>query len=269
MTRINRNYVQAWILILVSLLLAPPAQAATFGDASLKGSYSFLTSLATANASTNQFAMVGVLAFDGAGNVTGSYTSISSATVHSGSLGGTYSVKSDGTGTITFTTGSTAVFAIVIDSTTAGLAHGLQLLETSDTSNEIISGTAVLQSTASATYSLASLKGNFVLQYTPHTADPSLEEDGGIGIFIFDGKGNVKSSETIMFGGSLFTGSGTFTYTVNADGLGTISPTGKGPQFAFAVNTATAAKAKALQFLDTNTSDGPGNLVITGNALKQ
>src|SRR5437879_230070 len=108
----SRCSVQVGILIFVALAIALPAQAVTFSDASLKGGYSFLISLSTANVSSNQFAMGGVLTFDGAGNVTGSFTSISHDTVTTGSLGGTYNVKTNGTGAITFTTGSTGVFAI-------------------------------------------------------------------------------------------------------------------------------------------------------------
>lgn len=234
------------------------------------GSYSFLTNLWTANSSTNQFAMVGVMTFDGAGNVTVSYTSISWDTVTTGSFSGTYAVNSNGTGTITLgTKGDSGEFAITLNTTTAGIAHGLQLLQTNDSNNEIISGTAVLQSTNTVTYSAASLKGNFAFQYNPRTADPSQAEDGGIGIFTFDGKGNMKSSESVMYDGSPFTGSATFTYTVNSDGSGTIVPTGKGPQITFALNTLSGKMAKGLQFLDTNTSDGSGNLVITGSAVKQ
>ena len=175
MQAFSRRSLRIGILICAAIVIALPARAATFSKASLKGGYSFLTNLWTANVSTNQFAMVGVLTFDGAGNVTGSYTSISLDTVTTGTLGGTYTVKSNGTGTITFTTGSTAVFAITLNSTTAGLAHGLQMLQTNDNNNEIISGTASLQSTASATYSAASLKGNYTFQYNPRTADGTLD----------------------------------------------------------------------------------------------
>ena len=252
----------------MTFTLALSAQAATFNNASLKGSYSFLTNLSTANVNTPEFAMVGVMTFDGAGGVTGSYTSISHDTVQTGALGGTYSVNSNGTGTITLTTGSTAQFAMTLNSTAAKVAHGLQLLQINDGNNEIISGTAVQQATT-GTYSVASLKGTFTFQYNPRTADVTLPEDGGIGVFTFDGKGNLKSSQTIMFSGQLITGSGSFTYSVNPDGSGAITPTGKGPHIAFALNSVAAGLAKGLQFLDTNTSDGSGNLVITGSALKQ
>ena len=266
---VNRRFTQVAILILIGIAVAFPVRAPAFTNASLKGSFSFLTSLETANPSTNQFAMVGVLTFDGAGHVTGSFTSISQDTVVTGVLGGTYAVNSNGSGKITFTTGSTAEFAITLNSTAAGLAHGLQMLQINDSKNEIISGTAVLQSTTTVTYSLANLKGTFTLQYNPHTADGTLAEDGGVAVFTFDGKGGIKGSETTVFDGKVFTGSSPFTYTVNSDGTGTVSPTVKGPQIAFALNTVAGGLAKGLQFLDTNTSDGTGDLVITGSALKQ
>lgn len=258
--------------IIVSILLTLPgvlpAENAAFSDAALKGSYSFSTSLRTANTSTNQFAMVGVMTFDGAGNVAGSYTSISADTVQTGSLGGTYTVNANGTGTISLTTGSTAEFAISLNSTTGGIAGGVQLLQINDSNNEIVSGTAVLQSATTQTYSVATLKGNFSLQYNPWTTEAGLSEDGGVGVFSFDGKGNIKSTIITIYGGARFGGSGSFTYTVNSDGSGTIAE-GKGPQIAFVVNTVTNGLARGFQFLDTNTSDGPGNMVITGSAAKQ
>ncbi len=83
----SRRFVQVGVLIIVTIALALSAQAATYGKASLKGSYSFLTDLWTANATTTQYAMVGILTFDGAGAVTGSYTSISSQVFRTGTLG--------------------------------------------------------------------------------------------------------------------------------------------------------------------------------------
>jgi hypothetical protein len=266
MSRISR----APVLVTAVIAFSLSAHAVTYSDATLKGSYSFLINLHTADQSTNQFAMVGVLSFDGAGNVTGSYTSISEDTASSGSLGGTYSVSANGTGTITFSSGSTAEFAVTLNAISGGVAKGVQLLQINDSNNEVMSGTAVLQSTTSHTYSAASLKGTFALLYQPWTADASLSEDGGVALFTFDGKGNVTTTETIMYDGTKFSGSGSFTYTVSANGTGTISPKTNGPEFAFALNTASSSgKAAGYQFLDTNTSDGPGNMVITGSAVEQ
>ncbi len=266
----NRRVLQVGILVFLTLALALSAQAAGFSNASLKGSYSFLTNLRTANVNTPQFAMVGVMRFDGAGNVTGSYTSISDHAVQSGTLGGTYGVKSNGSGVIDVTSGLTARYAITLNSTAAGVAQGVQLLRTDDTNNEVVSGTALLQSSTTGKYTVASLKGNFAFQYNPWTDDVSLAEDGGVGIFSFDGKGNIQGSVTIMFDGGQGGGPFKATYRVNSDGNGTISGIGKhGLQIAFALNSVAAGEAKGLQFLDTNTGDGDGNLVITGNALKQ
>jgi hypothetical protein len=177
---------------------------------------------------------------------------------------------SNGTGTLTFTTGSSAQFAMTLNSTTAKVAHGIQLLQINDGNNEIISGTAVLQATTSATYSDASLKGNFAFQYNPSTTDAGLAEDGGTGIFTFDGKGGLTGTVAIVYDGQAIGGSFSGAYSVNANGTGTISGLGShGLQMAFVLNTVTAGLAKGLQFVDTNDGDGPGDLVITGSALKQ
>ena len=266
----NRRFFRIPSATIVLAALLASLQASALTNASLKGSYSFLVNLRTANQSTNQFAMEGVLTFDGVSGVTGSFTSISANSSSSGSLGGTYAVKSNGTGTLTFSTGSTAQYAITLNSTSGGISHGFQMLETNDANNEIVSGTGVLQSTTTQTYSAASLKGNYALLYSPWTALSTLAEDGGVAILNFDGKGTVKVTETIVFDGTTQTGSGTFTYTVNSDGTGTMTPVTKGPQFAFTLNSVSAAGlAGGYQFLDTNTSDGSGNLVITGSVLKQ
>jgi len=251
----------------MTIALALSTQAATFSNASLKGSYSFLTNLWTANVNTNEFAMVGVLTFDGAGNVTGSYTSFTGGVIQTGTLGGTYTVNSNGTGAITFTTGSTAQFAINLDSTAAKVAHGVQLLQTNDSNNEIVSGTAVLQSTTAETYSVASLKGNFALQRNRWTADVSQPEAAGLDMYAFDGKGNVKVSTAYVLGGAFSTSTSTGTYTANSDGSCSVSLT-SGVQAAFVLNSVAAGKPKGFQFLIT-AGYGNRNTPMTGTALKQ
>ncbi len=269
MRMFSNRFVQGAVFIIATIGAAISAHAVSFSDASLNGSYSFLINLRTANTSTDQFAMVGVLTFDGAGNVTGSYTSISADTPSSGTLGGTYSVASNGTGTLTFTSGSSAEFEIALNSPSKGIAEDVQLLQINDSNNEIISGTAVLQSTTAETYSAASVKGSFTFQYNPWTAQSSLSQDGGIGVFTFNGKGTVTFSVTTVYGGTVFTNSGSMTYTVNSNGTGTISASGGNSlQIAFALNSVAGKLAKGLQFLDTDTTDG-GNMVITGNTAKQ
>ncbi|MFY9561258.1 MAG: hypothetical protein WAQ52_13570 [Terriglobales bacterium] len=266
----NSRVLQVGGLMFVITALALSAQA-SFSNASLKGGYSFLTNRWTADVNTNEDAVVGVMTFDGAGNVTASFTAISGGVVQTGTASGTYTVNANGTGAINFTTGTNPpVFAITLSSTAAGLAHGVQLLRTDTTGRNLVeSGTALLQSTTARTYSLASVKGKLILQLNDWTADATRSEDGIVGVGIFDGKGTVKGSFTGMSGGVLSTGSITGTYTVNADGSGSMSLTaGTGtPVLAFALNNATpTGPAKGLQLLQTNTS---GNIVISGIALKQ
>ena len=254
----------------MTIALALSAQGATFNKTNLKGSYSFLTNLWTANVNTSQIAMVGILQFDGAGSVAGLYTSTNGGVVQTGTLGGSYTVNSNGTGAITFTTGSTAQFAITLESTAAKVAHSVQLLQTNDSNNEIVSGTAVLQSTTPVTYSAASVTGNFGFQWSLWTADANGQQTSVIGMITFDGKGSSKGSQTTVFGGGgIQTGTFTGTYTVNSDGSGSIA-TANGTQFACALNTVAAGQAKAAQCLVTELNGHSlGNYAMSGTVLKQ
>lgn len=267
---LSRRFVQVGVLIFMAIAIALPAQAATFSKASLKGSYSFLTNLWTANVSTSQFGMLGIMTFDGAGNVTGSYSSVSWDTIQTGTFSGTYTVGSNGVGTITLTTGLTAQFAITLNSTVASVADGVQLLQTNDSNNEIISGTAVLQSTPAASYNLASLKGNFSILWNTWTADASLAQDAGAGLFSFDGKGNITGTGTSMYQGVAYPTTLTGTYTMNSNGTGIMTlktKNGDTSEWGFALNTVKAGKAKGLQILAPGSSSG--NSVASGTMLGQ
>jgi hypothetical protein len=75
-----------------------------------------------------------------------------------------------------------------------------------------------------------------------------------------------------MKGGVLKKSTFTGTYTVNPDGSGSMSVIvgGDSAQNAFALNSVTATgQAKGFQFLVTNSSNGNGNIAISGVALKQ
>jgi hypothetical protein len=259
-------------VLFFSVLAAPAPASAAFSNASLNGGYSFQTNLWTADVNTNPIAVVGVMTFDGAGNVTAPYTSVtgstSGETVKNGTFSGTYTVKSNGTGEIDFTSGSTAHYALTLNSTADGVAHGVQLLQINDSNNEVVSGSALLQSTTAQTYSVASLKGPLAFQGAVWTADLNEAEAGGIGIFNFDGTGNVKAPVTFMFGGSLETHTFKGTYIVNSDGTGQITFP-KNAQFGFALNSVTKGLARGLQFVATKFSDGSGNFVESGTAVKQ
>ncbi len=270
MRNFSRRFLQLGLLIFTTIVLAMSAHAATFSTASVKGGYSFTTVLWTANSTTAAFGMVGVMTFDGAGHVTASYNSITGGALKTGAWGGTYTVNSDGVGAIDLTTGSTAHFAITLNSTVAGVAHGLQLLLTNDSNNEVVSGTAVLQSTVAETYSVASLKGTFALLGNSWTAKVGDKREGVTGIITFEGNGNLTSVVTVVWGGELFAAkTETGTYTVSSDGIGNVLLSG-GAHQAFALNSVSSGLANGLQFLVTVSTDlDNGSLVLSGTALKQ
>ncbi len=279
MQMFSRRFLQVGVLIFVTTALALSAQAAGFSEANLKGSYSFLINKWTANPNSGQFAMVGVLTFDGAGNVSGSATAVGQGETLSGALGGTYTVNSDGTGVIDFTSlfiGGTAQVAFILNSTIAGVARGAQLLVTDQGGNNVTSGTAVLQFPTAMAYSVASLRGNFAFHLNTWSADPTMSAQGSIGSITFDGAGNLVVSLTAVIGGAPYTSDFTGTYTVNPDGSCTtswvLSSSGTS-EFACAVNTVIAGGARGLQLVLANpTPRGANqstNYELTGTAVKQ
>ena len=263
---LSRNFVQVGILISLIIVFALSAQGATFSNASLHGSYSHLSNRLTADPTDVQLARVGILTFDGVGNVNNSFTEIINGQVLTGTLSGTYTVNSDGSGAITWSSGATQV-VFNLNSTVAKVAHGFQYVVdlVPDPYNEANIGTALTQSTTAATYSLSTLKGTFSFDFHEATFDSSVAIQGGIGLFTFDGKGNVKGSSRYVAGGVFQTATFTGTYAVNADGSGSISLSNSA-QYAFVLNSVAGGLAKGLQFIQTNTT---GNVAISGTALKQ
>lgn len=266
----NSKLLYLGLLGLMIWLTVAPVHAA-FNNASLKGSYSLLTNRWTV--SGQAFGLVGVLKCDGAGNATLSYTAMSGGVENTGNVSGTYTVNSDGSGTITFTGGQNPPqYAIAIDSSKAGLAQGIEFVRVDNNygSNSVEAGRAVLQSASAVTYGLNKLKGNLVLQLNKWTPDPNESQNSLVAILAFNGAGTVKGSFTGRDNGMLQTGTLTGTYTVNSDGSGTMSlmtSDGGTPQLSFVLNTVTATTAaKGMQVLQTS---GQGDRAFTGAALKQ
>lgn len=132
----------AWVLLL-------PAPAAAFDVTSISGNYAFqFNKFGTC---PNLSVIVGLFTFDGAGNVSGTFTQYSSnkggtgPKVSTGTATGTYTVNSDGTGRINLTSPNTVTFAFTIDST-ATPAQRLELILLSLHSNSCAqSGYAIQQ----------------------------------------------------------------------------------------------------------------------------
>ena len=240
------------------------------GSMSLNGSFGFLINVGLSPQSTDTgTAILGVINYDGAGNVTGSYTfergstSTKAAQTVAGTFTGTYSSKPNGTGSviIALDAGLTVTFAMLI--TDGG--QSLQLVATNliggDISGSVVSGFA------RAAHS-GSLNGSYGFQLN-NSPIPA----GTIGVAHFDGAGNVAVLFTSVDVGSdpsqppVMSGTLTGTYSTNPDGSGTINfPAQSGlsgnSTYAFVI---TDGGSGALLLL----TNGTGNNVASGTARLQ
>lgn len=233
------------------------------------GSFGFLLNASYIDPSNyNGAAMLGVMNFDGAGNVTGSYTLHGGATgpgpdqaaqTRTGTFTGSYSSNPDGTGSVTIFTdvGASQTFAMVI--TDGG--QGLQLVSTNCSSG---CGQTLFSGAARAAHP-GSLKGSYGFQ-----ANNSPGPGATVGVISFDGAGNATasfSSVGVGNGGSqpsVSSGTATGTYSINPDGSGTIHLTNASDQFTFAIVVTDGGSE--LLMLVTN---DPGSGVSFGPARLQ
>jgi hypothetical protein len=145
----NRVMMMTAVLLIGLVLWLPglrlPRVAAQ--SAGLKGSYG-VTLTQLYNGGNNPGAVVGVFTFDGAGNVTASFTNVqpdpdpkaTTVQVSAGQLTGTYTVNADGTGTLTIPnqSGPTSTISYVITDGGASLFF----LLTGGSGNNVQTGTA-------------------------------------------------------------------------------------------------------------------------------
>jgi len=266
----------AVVTVLVSLAVAMVvpmalARAPAFNNGSLKGSYGFQLPRWTSDSTQNAQVIIGVMTFDGVGNVRGSFTVNSAGTVTTGTLSGTYAVNANGTGSTSFRTsdGGGATLALAIDAA----SKNLQLLQTKCTSgpcvgNYVASGTAVAQALSSC--SKASIKGGFGFLISKWTPDPAQLAQSVLGIATFDGLGNVKVSETVNQAGTVVTVKLSGSYSVNSDCTGSYALKDlKGNEYD-GVSVAIAS-GKGLLLMDTKKPCGSscGNIVTSGTATHQ
>ena len=214
-----RNTTCRWAmgaLGVLALSLPQVANAAVYSNASLKGSYGFELNLHTASTSAIQFTDLGILTFDGAGNVHGSSSYVSEGTVTPSTFVGVYSVSANGSGVLTVTGGPQ--FALLLDSLSGGVASDVEMLRTDDTANESVSGNAVLQSTVPHTYNSADLRGTYFVQGYTISNDSTVNQTNSLAVDIFDGKGHVTLSLADVNDGVYTKQTASGTYLVNQDG---------------------------------------------------
>jgi hypothetical protein len=235
------------------------------------GSFGFLiNSWLDPQTSDSGTGLLGVMNFDGAGNVTGSVTfqrgstSTKAAATSVAPLIGTYSSNPDGTGSVTVTLGGVLTFTFAMVITDGG--QGFQLVGTNlvggDASGEVADGFA------RAVYA-GSLKGSYGFQLN-NSPVPA----GTIGVVTFDGAGNAAVAFTSVGVGNdpnqppVSSGTQTGTYSINPDGSGTINLPGAAGQagnsaaYAFVITDG----GSGLLLLQT---DGTGHDVSFGTARLQ
>jgi hypothetical protein len=153
MRRLATMWLAAGAMFCASMLLQPaPARAGTFDVGSLSGNFGFqLNKFGWCN---NIVTSVGLLNFDGSGNVSASFTNYYSnkagngPKVKTGSASGTYTfnVNGDGTGEIDFSAPDNRTFAFVIDSTGSTGMERIEIIATkSQSSRCAMSGYAIQQ----------------------------------------------------------------------------------------------------------------------------
>lgn len=225
------------------------------------GPYGFVLNATFSNPSTNGgSAMLGLMNFDGAGNVSGPYNlELGSGGVNAkqsliGAFTGTYSSNPDGTGTISIAldNGVSLTLAMVIDNR----GRSLELVVTScsgpcDLSGQVVSGVAEIEFNGPVhPVHQGFLNGSYGLQFTKSSPTPQ----SSVSVWTFDGAGNVCISGTSVIPGPNVTSETRCgTYSVNRDGTGNITlpplqPGGQGQSWVFVI----AEGRSGLLALQTN-----------------
>ena len=219
------------------------------------------------------FALIGLMTFDGAGNVTGSYTSEPQNTPQprTGALTGTYTANPDGTGSMNIADdmGTKFTFATV----TVDGGQGIQLLVTGCSGGLLvlpngcsIGGTTQISGIARVVYT-GPLQGSYGTEITT-----SPQGAIGVGATNLDGAGNLTiSSMNVFLSGtegrpSLFTLTDTGTYSLNSDGTGAVTLAAMPGQGAQTFTIVTTDNGSGLMLLQVNRS---GDGVSFGTARLQ
>jgi VCBS repeat-containing protein len=247
--------------------------ATTYTAANVKGSYSVLVN--GYGGTTLESAYVGLFTFDGVNTVTGYLEGLNdgSPEVDTITSGSTYTVSANGQGTLTANATSSLNGPInfqidfVLNSVTASVARSLQMVLLSNADPQVWAWTAT-SINLSAPATAAKLKGTYSVLLTWWTSGTTGR--GYLGTLVFDGKSKVTTTLVIRTGGSgSATVKGTGTYSVNADGSGSMTLAllnGTTADFDFVMNSAPGtAVAKGIQLIEV---DNPSSTTVNnGNAV--
>jgi hypothetical protein len=174
-------------------------------------------------------ALLGVLNFDGAGNVTATYTKVNvDFTATTGKATGTYLANPDGSNTVNLTFDDGSVWTLAAAVTDGG--SGLQLLVTGGTPMNFFTGNPNPAQVFGGTGRILSAQGTvaagsygYLLIGWP---DAQNKPDNLFGIINLDGAGNLNGSYTLVNGRpAAVPGALSGTYSVNPDGTGSMTVT--------------------------------------------
>jgi hypothetical protein len=272
----------SWCSVAVTLFLGacgggggsftpPPPNPGSFSAASLKGQYAFTTNgevFANGAITTSQLTRVGVFIADGQGNITGGIedanalgAGLATATI----TGGTYSVSSDGHGTLHLNvSGATLQFSIVMTSVNDGF-----MVDLTFNGNQASTGSGNFIKQDPAAFSRAGFAGSYVFdftgQYPDNTFNPTSvigqlnSNSNGVlsGIEDFDEAGSISSEVSI--GGTYGDDSLNATLSTFGRGIAQITDGGANPQFVFYIVDSTR-----VRFLGTSATG-----ILSGDAVAQ
>jgi len=185
-------------------------------NAELKGQYAFLVG-GFDDATGKQFAYIGSLTADGAGNITSGIEDINlpSAVKSSLAITGTYSVGTDNRGMATITSSSGSnTFAFSVGSISGGVAGKVHIIEFDDsngTSGRRGSGVAYLQTAAA--FNLASITGPYAFQFVGQEVNAGTRLVD-IGSLTANGTGSVSGTLDSNSSGT-FSGNNAFSSTIS------------------------------------------------------
>jgi hypothetical protein len=247
MKRLRKMSIEAMALaIAIEFLVAPGAQASTpCSNSTLQGTYG---ALIKGTAHGLPFAALDVVTADGNGNFSGTGTvAYNGAITQNVAVAATYSINSDCSGTVNFTSPSQTQTLLITHK-----GDEVQFIRTDDPSDQV-TGDAKRVDIARAC-SDKDLSGNLgatlggEIAGNPFVALDSVTADGNGG---FSGKG------TISFDGAVSTVSFTASYSINPDCSGSISFSNGATQ-----NLVVVGKDSEVRFIRTDNPDA----VVTGIA---
>lgn len=266
--------------------ITPPPPGGKFTNASLNGTYAFMTSgEAFVNTSTgpaeSPMVRVGSFVADGNGHITSGVEDVnSSGTVSAAATitSGSYSINADGRGTLTLnvasTFNSTINFGIVLTSGSSGppsIATGGLMMDETNSSNQASTGSGnFIQQNTSAFGSTTIVNGNYVFDFSglDSAGSPAsivgelTTTSGSLTGGVDDGNdgGTLTSMGTVV--SSSFTSDPQNPGTLSSSGRGLVSINGE--IFAFYIVDATR-----VRLISVGVSGGATPDMLTGDAVLQ